>query len=78
MSEGLALRLLAVVSVIGKRFDKKVLLAVMAVFIWGNAVQLSRDLVDTTRKVINLWDALFVVYVLVEVAVFGYADAAQI
>ena len=75
------LPLLAVAAVIGRRFDKKVLLAVMAVFIWGNTVQLSRDLGGHNHKVINLWEnlsGLFVGYALVEVATFGYASAARI
>jgi hypothetical protein len=81
LNEGLVLPLLAVAAVIGRRFDKKVLLAVMAVFILGNTVQLSRDLGGHNHKVINLWEnlsGLFVGYALVEVATFGYASAARI
>jgi hypothetical protein len=81
LNEGLVLPLLAVVAVIGRRFDKKVLLAVMAVFVLGNTVQLSRDLGGHNHKVINLWEnlsGLFVGYALVELATFGYAGALRL
>lgn len=81
LNEGLVLPLLAVAAVIGKRVDKKVLLAVIAVFIWGNTVQLSRDLGGHNHKVINLWEnlsSLFVGYALVELATFGYAGALRL
>lgn len=81
LNEGLVLPLLAVALVIGRWFDRKVLLAVMAVFILGNAVQLSRDLGGHNHKVINLWEVLsgpFVGYALVEIASFGYAAAMKL
>jgi len=55
LNEGLVLPLLAVAAAIGSRFHKKVLLAVIAVFVLGNTVQLSRDLGGHNHKVINLW-----------------------
>ena len=81
LNEGLVLPLLAVAAVICRRFDKKVLLAVMAVFVWGNTFQLSRDLGGHNHKVINLWEVLsglFVGYALVEIATFGYAASARL
>lgn len=81
LNEGLVLPLLAVALVLGRWFDRKVLLAVMAVFVVGNAVQLSRDLGGHNHKVINLWEVLsgpFVGYALVEIASFGYAAAMKL
>ncbi len=81
LNEGLVLPLLAVIAFIGRRFDKKVLLAVMAVFVWGNTIQLSNDLGGHNHKVINLWEnlsGLLVGYALVELATFGYAGALRL
>jgi hypothetical protein len=81
LNEGLVLPMLAVALVLGRWFDRKVLLAVMAVFVFGNSVQLSRDLGGHNHKVINLWEdlsGLFVGYALVEMASYGYAAAMKL
>jgi len=82
LNEGLVLPLLAAALLLTHRwFDRKLLLAVMAVFVFGNTVQLSRDLGGHNHKVINLWEdlsGLFVGYALVEIASFGYASAMKL
>jgi len=55
---GLALPLMVLGAVWGTRRDRKLMLAVMAVFIFANFVQLSRDLGGHNHKVINLWEIL--------------------
>jgi hypothetical protein len=70
LNMGLALPLLVVAFVIGSRSDKKIIAAIMTVFLFGSLVQLSRDLGGHNHKVFNLWEILtnvFVAYALVEV-----------
>ena len=55
---GLALPLMVLAAVWGAARDRKLLLAVMAIFIFGNFVQLSRDLGGHNHKVFNLWEVL--------------------
>ena len=82
LNEGLVLPLLGLALVLTRRwFDRKVLVAVMAVFLLGNSIQLSRDLGGHNHKVINLWEnlsGLFVGYALVEIASYGYAAAMKL
>lgn len=74
LNEGLVFPLLIVAALIGTRSDRKVLLAVMAVFVFGSLFQLSRDLGGHNHKIFNLWEVLaapFIGYALVEVWTVG-------
>ncbi len=55
---GLALPLMVFGAILGKRSDRMLMLSVMAIFIFGNFVQLSRDLGGHNHKVFNLWEVL--------------------
>jgi len=69
LNEGLVFPLLIVAAVIGSRSDRKIMAAVMVVFIAGSSFYLSRDLGGHNHKIFNLWEVLaapFVGYALVE------------
>lgn len=55
---GLALPLILLAAVWVARHDKKMMLAIMGIFIWGNFVQLSRDLGGHNHKIFNYWEIL--------------------
>jgi hypothetical protein len=59
---GLTLPLLVLAALLIGRKDKKLMLAVMGVFIFGNFVQLSRDLGGHNHKVFNFWEILMNVF----------------
>jgi hypothetical protein len=46
----------------GAARDRKLMLAVMAIFVFGNFAQLSRDLGGHNHKVFNLWEILMNVF----------------
>jgi hypothetical protein len=60
---GFALPLMVLAMVWGSPSDRKLMLAVMAVFIFGNLVQLSRDLGGHNHKVFNFWEILMNLFV---------------
>jgi hypothetical protein len=60
---GLALPLMGLAVVLGSKTDRKVMLAIMGIFIFGNFVQLSRDLGGHNHKIFNLWEILMNVFV---------------
>lgn len=60
---GLALPLMGLAAVLGSRTDRKLMLAIMGIFIFGNFVQLSRDLGGHNHKIFNLWEILMNVFV---------------
>ena len=69
LNEGLVFPLLAIAAFIGTRSDRKILGAVMAVFVFGSLFQLSRDLGGHNHKIFNLWEVLaapFIAYAIVE------------
>ncbi|MEO8458442.1 MAG: hypothetical protein ABI559_11590 [Chloroflexota bacterium] len=81
LNEGLVLPLLGVALILGRWFDRKVIIAAMAVFLLGNTVQLSRDLGGHNHKVINLWEnlsSIYVGYAVVELASYGYGAAMKL
>ena len=59
---GLALPLMVLAAAWGAARDRKLMLAVMAIFIFGNFVQLSRDLGGHNHKIFNLWEILMNVF----------------
>lgn len=81
LNEGLVFPLLIIAFLIGSRSDRKIISAVMSVFIFGSLFQLSRDLGGHNHKVFNLWETLaapFIGYVLVEVWNVGRGRLGQI
>jgi hypothetical protein len=60
---GLALPLMVFAVFWGSASDRKLMLAVMGIFIFGNFVQLSRDLGGHNHKVFNLWEILMNLFV---------------
>ncbi len=60
---GLALPLMVLAAVWGSGRDRKLMLAVMVVFVFGNFVQLSRDLGGHNHKIFNLWEILMNLFV---------------
>jgi DNA-directed RNA polymerase subunit RPC12/RpoP len=60
---GLALPLMAIAAFWLKGADRKLMLAVIAIFIFGNFVQASRDLGGHNHKIFNLWEILMNVFV---------------
>lgn len=64
---GLTLPLMVLAAVWAGKQERKLMLAVMAVFIFGSLVQLSRDLGGHNHKVFNLWEILMGVF-----AAFGF------
>jgi hypothetical protein len=59
---GFVLPLLVLAALWMTRADKKLMLAVMAIFIFGNFVQLSRDLGGHNHKIFNFWEILMNVF----------------
>ncbi len=59
---GLALPLMVLAAIWGAARDRKLMLAVMAIFIFGNFAQLSRDLGGHNHKVFNLWEILMNIF----------------
>jgi hypothetical protein len=59
---GLALPLFILGALWGSARDRKLMLAVMAIFVFGNFVQLSRDLGGHNHKIFNLWEILMNVF----------------
>jgi len=55
---GLALPLMVFGAIWSPPRERKVLLAIMAIFVFGNFVQLSRDLGGHNHKIFNLWEIL--------------------
>ena len=65
---GLAIPLMVLAMIWGSNSDRKIFLAVMAVFVFGSTFQLSRDLGGHNHKIFNLWENLanpFVAFALV-------------
>ena len=60
---GLSLPLMIVAAFWAKGTDRKLILAVSAIFIFGNFVQASRDLGGHNHKIFNLWEVLMNVFV---------------
>ena len=60
---GLALPLMVLAAVWGSKTDRKLMLAVMAIFLFGNFVQLGRDLGGHNHKVFNTWEILMNLFV---------------
>ncbi|MEE8346982.1 MAG: hypothetical protein V3S20_06520, partial [Dehalococcoidia bacterium] len=60
---GLALPLMVLAAVWGNKTDRKLMLAVMAIFLLGNFVQLGRDLGGHNHKVFNTWEILMNLFV---------------
>lgn len=58
MNLGLTVPLVLLAAVWAVRRDKKLLLAIMGIFIFGNFVQLSRDLGGHNHKIFNFWEIL--------------------
>lgn len=70
LNQGLVLPLLAVAAVLGARRDRRIILAVMAIFVWGSVVAPSADIGGHGHKVFNLWETfagLFVAFALVQI-----------
>ncbi len=59
---GFVLPLIVLAALWVSRADKKLMAAVMAVFIFGNFVQLSRDLGGHNHKIFNFWEILMNVF----------------
>jgi len=55
---GFVLPLIVLAALWLSRADKKLMLAVMAVFVFGNFIQLSRDLGGHNHKIFNFWEIL--------------------
>jgi hypothetical protein len=67
---GVALPLMALAAIMTRGREQRILLAFMAIFIFGNFVQLSRDLGGHNHKVFNLWEVvmnLFVAFAFVRI-----------
>lgn len=60
---GLALPLMVLAVIWGSKADRKLILAVMAIFLFGNLVQLGRDLGGHNHKVFNTWEILMNLFV---------------
>lgn len=60
---GLALPLLVLAAVLARKNDKRLLLAIMAIFLFGNLVQLGRDLGGHTHVVFTVWAVLINLFV---------------
>jgi hypothetical protein len=70
---GLVGPLVILAAVIGRKADRKLLLAVMAIFVFGNVVVLGTDVGGHNHKVFNLWEVLanlFAAYALSSAAHF--------
>lgn len=70
LNQGLVLPLLAIAAVLGTRRDRRIILAVMAIFVWGSVVAPSADIGGHGHKVFNLWETftgLFVAFALVQI-----------
>jgi len=68
---GLVGPLVILAAILGRRADRKLLVAVMAIFVFGNIVTLGVDVGGHNHKVFNLWETLanvFAAYALVCVA----------
>lgn len=60
---GLFLPLMVLGAVLAPKEDRKLFLAIMSVFVFGNFVALGRDLGGHNHKVFNLWEILMTVFV---------------
>lgn len=60
---GLTLPLVLLAAVWVARRDKKLLIAIMGIFIFGNFIQLSRDLGGHNHKIFNFWEILLNLFV---------------
>ncbi|MFQ5471730.1 MAG: hypothetical protein ACE5FA_02430 [Dehalococcoidia bacterium] len=60
---GFALPLMVLAALWVTKADKKLMAAVMAIFIFGNFVQLSRDLGGHNHKIFNFWEILMNLFV---------------
>jgi hypothetical protein len=68
---GLVVPLVILAAIIGRNADRKLLVAVMAIFAFGNVVALGVDLGGVNHKVFNMWEVLvnlFAAYALVSAA----------
>ena len=68
---GLVGPLVILAAIVGRRADRKLLVAVMAIFAFGNVVALGLDVGGLNHKVFNLWEVLvnlFAAYALVSAA----------
>lgn len=59
---GFVLPLVVLAALWVSRAEKKLMLAVMAIFIFGNFIQLSRDLGGHNHKIFNFWEILMNVF----------------
>ena len=67
---GLALPLMALAALLTNGRERRIMLAFMAIFIFGSFVQLSRDLGGHNHKIFNLWEVvmnLFVAFAFVRI-----------
>ncbi|PZS18120.1 MAG: hypothetical protein DLM60_12580 [Pseudonocardiales bacterium] len=65
---GLVVPLVVLAAVVGRRADRKLLVAIMAIFAFGNVVAVGLDIGGHGHKVFNLWEVLvnlFAAYTLV-------------
>ncbi len=70
LNQSLVLPLLIVAAVLGTRRDRRTILAVMAIFLFGSVFAPSADIGGHGHKVFNLWEALaglFVAFALVHI-----------
>lgn len=77
---GLVGPLLILAAVLARRADRKLLVAVMAVFCWGNLIAFGGEIGGHNHKVFNLWETLanlFAAYALVRVARWLWSAAAR-
>jgi hypothetical protein len=59
---GLVLPLIVLAALLGSGSDRRMIAAIMMIFVFGNFVQLGRDLGGHNHKVFNLWEILINVF----------------